>query len=148
MMDTLDDLLSWRTVSLVLGGSLAMLSVIAVLYLYKRHRHAKLRAAEDRRNFIYLYMPILMLSATALWFLFFRNPFKTGSVKHTAFFTKYILGGGFGLGDTGGGLLSFLGLSGSGLGRKFLWGFLCGMASIIAFRNRYTTNNFIKAIVL
>ncbi len=144
MFNPLDTPVVWAAVTLVFVGSLAILSVYSVLYLHKRFRQAKEKAAEDRRNFIYLFVPVLVFSALALWLLFFRNPFKTGSVKQTAFFANSILGPDRALEGR------LFGLPGgeSGLARKFLWGFIFGMTSIIAFRNRYTTNNFIKAIVL
>ncbi len=157
MLSGLDSVLNWDYTTWAFGGSLATLSVVGILYLHKRHQQARHKVADDRRNFVYLFVPVLVLSAFSLWLLFFRNPFKTGSVKQTDFFARSILGGGSFylenaglLGGTAGGGGGPLGqvLGGGSLGKKFLWGFVCGMTSIIALRNRYTTNNFIKAIVI
>ncbi len=146
--------------ALVFSSALAILSVIGILYLVKKLKQSRSKAEEDRRNFTHLFIPVLLFSAFALWLLFFRNPFKRGSVKNTAKFAQSMLSTGSSssleLGPTSSGVSSgllgavaeSLGFSSVGLGKKFLLGFLCGLSSIVAFRNGYTTNNFIKAVVL
>ncbi len=151
---------SFVLTALVFSSALAILSVIGILYFVKKLKQTRNKAEEDRRNFTHLFIPILLFSAFALWLLFFRNPFKRGSVKNTAKFAQSMLSTGSSsnpsLGPESSGLsegilgvaAERLAFSSLGLGKKFLLGFLCGLSSIVAFRNGYTTNNFIKAVVL
>jgi len=114
------------------------------LYFIKKLKEARHRAQEDRQTFKYLVVPLLMMSALGLWLLFFANPFRSPSVRNIS---SPVIGG-----------IDFSDLSGltvmsdtkeKSLGKKFLWGFICGLTSVVAFRNYFpTTNMFIKAFVL
>ena len=145
---------------MVCSGSLAVLSVIGILYFVKKLKASRSKAAEDRKNFIHLFIPVLLMSAFGLWLLFFKNPFKSGSVKNRASFVQSVLSTGSSLGTGGGGAGSRIlwgaaesiagsaATGGNGLGKKFFLGFVCGLTSIMALRNRNTTNHFVKAFVL
>ena len=108
------------------AGTMGLASVAGILYFVKRLNKAKSKAAEDRHNFVHLFVPVLVISALSLWLLFFRNPFQQSAGGRLG----AAAGRAIAAGVEGAGLLGL-----SPISKKFLSGFLLGMASITAYRN-------------
>ncbi len=52
--------------------ALGFTAVIVVLYFFKRYQETKRKAAEDRRIYSYVFIPLLTVGAAALWLVLFR----------------------------------------------------------------------------
>lgn len=61
-----------ETELLVSLGALGVASAVMALYLLKRYKESKRRAAEDKRIYSFVYIPLLMLGAAFLWFVLFK----------------------------------------------------------------------------
>ncbi len=60
--------------------SLGFIVVVVILYFFKRYKETKQKAAEDKRIYSYVFIPLLMLGAVCLWFVLFQaSTFNTKS---------------------------------------------------------------------